>query len=259
MILSPDAPLAEAAEALAVTLAALDAASDLDLDRTASDRAFFAAEKAALQPSFDAVESCSQAITKHTLLTKTRLQRRVVLGDVVLDRCVRDGKTRTKMELKKLGDAEGADKTFGPDIRDVVDAERRTEPQLVLKVVSRFPTVQDFPGKAAIAADLTARAATQSKNFEDRDAGEITAAALEAAGAKAVADASDALYRLEKRLLERFPREKVYVRAFFLDVAPPRKKQAAAEPASGSTTAAPPPEGDAAKSPAADGEKPKDV
>jgi hypothetical protein len=33
-----------------------------------------------------------------------------------------------------------------------------------------------------------------------------------------------ALYKLEKRLLDRFPREKVYVRSFFFDAAPLRKK-----------------------------------
>ena len=51
--------------------------------------------------------------------------------------------------------------------------------------------------------------------------------------------ASDALYRMEKRLLERFPRDKVYVRAFFLDVAPARKKRAEELPSGGGDSGTP--------------------
>lgn len=56
----------------------------------------------------------------------------------------------------------------------------------------------------------------------------MTEASLNGVLAKAVADGSNALYGLEKLLLGRFPRQKVYVRAFFLDVASPRKKVVAA-------------------------------
>src|SRR5207247_1735819 len=68
---------------------------------------------------------------------------------------------------------------------------------------------------------------------------EVVEAKLDGAATLAVVAASDALYRLEKRLLDRFPREKVYVRAFFLDVAPARKKPAPASPPG--TPGAPPP------------------
>lgn len=235
MIAPPDATDDTMIRAVAHTLGALDAASELDIDRTTEDRAFFASEKASLQTHFDAVDGARQAVSKHVFLISTRLQVRIEVGDVVLDRGVRAGKARMKMELKQLGSPDGADEVFPSDISDIVDAERRVEPSLVQQVVARFSKVPDFPGKAAIAADLTGRAAAQTMAFTERDAGQITEAGLDGTLDKAVSDASTALYRLEKRLLERFPRDKRYVRAFFLDVAPVRKKPAA-QPA-----AAPPP------------------
>ncbi len=210
--------------ALAHSLGALDAAITLDVDRTDEDRAFLTAEKATLQPIFDEVFTADQALTKHILLKAEALQARVELGDAVLDRGVRAGKTRMKLELRNTRTPDGADEVFPADISEIVDAERRVEPGLVLKVLTRFPAVPDFPGKEALKADLEGRATRQEKNFNDRDAAEVAEASLDSALSQAVARGADALYRLEKRLLERFPREKVYVRAFFLDVAPARKR-----------------------------------
>lgn len=238
MILNPDATPATALKAVAHSLGALDAAAELDKDRSADDRAFFAAEKAALDPFFDGLHAGQQALDKHWYLVSERLQARVELGDVVLDRGVRGGKARMKLELKAAGMADGADQVFPEDIDDIVDAERRVEPGLVLKVVERFPKVPDFPGKAALEADLKARATAQNTSFAERDAGEIAEAKLQAALETAVAGASGALYGLEKRLLGRFQREKRYVRAFFLDVAPVRKK-AADKPAADAAPKAP--------------------
>lgn len=251
MIAPPDTDDETMLEAVAHSVAALDAASDLDADRTPEDKAFFAQEKASLQPSYDTVFTARQALLQHRHLTTTRHRVRVRLGDVVLDRGVRAGKARMKLELKQLGLPDGADEVFPADIEDIVDAERRVEPGLVQQVVQRFPKVPDFPGKAGIAADLTGRAAAQTANFAEHDASEVTESGLEGTLEKAIADASTALYRLEKRLLERFPREKRYVRAFFLDVAPPRRKKLADQPA----PVAPPPAG-GAKTPEDGGEKP---
>jgi hypothetical protein len=216
--------------ALSTSLGALDAASELDVDRSDADRSFFLIEKATLQPLFDDLFAADQSLTKHLLLTTQGLQARVVLGDAVLDRGVRAAKARMKLELKTSTMPDGADHVFPSDISDIVDAERRVEPGLVLQVVARFPQVPDFQGKAALEADLSARAMRQTDNFTGRDAGEVTEHAIDGRLTQAIARASDGLYRLEKRLLERFPRDKVYVRAFFLDVASPRKKGAAATP-----------------------------
>jgi hypothetical protein len=219
--------------ALSHTLGALDAASELDVDRSDADRSFFLTEKAALQASFDEVFGLEQSLTRHLLLTSQKLQARVLVGDAVLDRGVRTAKARMKLELKASSVPDGADHVFPSDISDIVDAERRVEPGLVLQVVSRFPQVPDFPGKAALETDLSGRAKRQADNFTGRDAGEVEEHARGGALTQGIARASDALYRLEKRLLERFPRDKVYVRAFFLDVAPARKKRAEELPAAG--------------------------
>lgn len=219
--------------ALSHSLGALDAAAELDVDRTAEDRAFFTGEHAALKASFHEVAAAEEGLTQHLLLTKQRLQARVLVGDAVLDRGVRAGKARMKLELKPSSMAEGADHVFPADISDIVDAERRVEPGLVLQVVGRFAQVPDFPGKAALEADLHGRATRQADNFTARDAGEVSEHALDGVLTQAIVRASDALYRLEKRLLERFPREKVYARAFFLDVAPARKKRADEPPPAG--------------------------
>lgn len=227
MIAPKDATSETALRALATTLGSLAAAAELDVDRSDDDRLFFFTEKAALQPIFDDLFAADQSLTKHLLLTTQGLQSRVVVGDAVLDRGVRAAKARMKLELKTSSMPDGADHVFPADISDIVDAERRVEPGLVLQVAARFPQVPDFAGKAALETDLTGRAKRQNDNFSARDAGEVTEHAIDGRLTQSIARASDALYTLEKRLLDRFPRDKVYVRAFFLDVAPARKKAAA--------------------------------
>src|SRR5512132_573080 len=224
MIASRESTSETMLRALSHSIGALDAASELDVERSDADRSFFLTEKAALQVSFDETFAADQGLSKHLLLTTQRLQARVLVGDAVLDRGVRAGKARMKLELKASSMPEGADHVFPSDISDIVDAERRVEPGLVLQVVARFPQVPDFPGKAALEADLTGRAKRQTDNFTSPDAGEVDEHALDGALTQGIVRASDALYRLEKRLLERFPRDKVYVRTFFLDVAPARKR-----------------------------------
>lgn len=232
MIAPRDATSETMLRALSTSLGALDAASELDVDRSDADRSFFLVEKTTLQPLFDDVFAADQSLTKHLLLTTQGLQARVLVGDAVLDRGVRSAKARMKLELKTSTMPEGADHVFPSDISDIVDAERRVEPGLVLQVVARFPQVPDFQGKAALEVDLTGRANRQKDNFTGRDAGDVAEYAIDGQLAQVIARASDALYTLEKRLLDRFPRDKVYVRAFFLDVAPAKKK-AAAGPAVG--------------------------
>ena len=239
MIASRESTAETMLRALSHSLGALDAASELDVDRSDADRSFFLTEKAALQSSFDETFAADQSLSRHLLLTTQKLQARVLVGDAVLDRGVRSAKARSKLELKTSSMPDGADHVFPSDISDIVDAERRVEPGLVLQVVARFPQVPDFPGKAALEADLTGRAKRQTDNFTGRDAGEVDEHTLDGILTQGIVRASDALYRLEKRLLERFPRDKVYVRAFFLDVAPARKKRAEELPSGGGDSGSP--------------------
>jgi hypothetical protein len=199
MIVPRDATSETALRALSTSLGSLVAAAELDVDRSDEDRSFFLIEKATLQSIFDDVFAADQSLTKHLLLTTQGLQARIVVGDAVLDRGVRGAKARMKLELKTSSMPDGADHVFPSDISDIVDAERRVEPGLVLQVVARFPQVPDFQGKAALETDLTGRAKRQNDNFTGRDAGEVTEHAIDGRLTQAIARASDALYTLEKR------------------------------------------------------------
>jgi hypothetical protein len=154
-----------------------------------------------------------------------RAQAAVVLGDAVLDRGVSKSKQRMKVELK-----EGADHVFGKDVSELTEAPRDQEPALVLGAVGRFDQVGDFPGKADMAADLTKRATQQQTNFAARTTAEVDEAKLSGAVDVAVKTGADALYGLDKKLLERFKRETRYVRAFFYDVSSPRKAKPSPPP-----------------------------
>lgn len=212
--------------ALAYSIAALAAAAKLDVDRTDADRDFFKTERDALQPLYDALTAADAALTHHQLIEGLAKQAGVVLGDAVLDRGVRLGKARMKVELKAAGKADQADHVFGSDVRELVDAPLAQEPNLVLEAVGKFGQVADFAGKAEMATDLTTRATQQKQSLADRDGAALAEGTLGGAVKVAIKDGAVALYKLEKRLDERFPKQDAYVKAFFLDVAPPKKKPA---------------------------------
>ena len=73
--------------------------------------------------------------------------------------------------------------------------------------------------------NLEDRISNQIKALTERDGGESERAKLSVALARTTVDCSDRLYRLEKRLLDRFLRERSYVRGFFLDTASKQKVQ----------------------------------
>ncbi|MDC3958747.1 hypothetical protein KEG38_33135 [Polyangium jinanense] len=224
MIAPPDSTASTMLVALSTTIGALNAAVELDVDRTPDDREFFAVEREALKPFFDTLFAAEREATSYSLLVVQAKQARVQLGDTILDRGVSRAKARMKVELKGSAMEEGADHVFGTDVSDIIQAERAKEPGLVLQAVGKFAQVPSFPGKAEMEADLKGRATRQQQNFVDRDAAAVKAASLTSAVKVAVAAGSDALYKLEKRLLDRFPRQTQYVKAFFYDAAPSRKK-----------------------------------
>lgn len=243
-------------DALSASIAALAAAIKLDIDRTDADRDFFTAERDGLQTGFDTLFASNQALLSHDYLATRGTQACVDIGDAVLDRGVRRGKARMKVELKDSSMPDGADLVFGTDVNELVLAERAEEPKLVIEAVAKFGQVPDFTGKSEMIKDLTNRATRQKDCFADRDAAALARVPLQGAVDKAVGDAATALYRLEKRLSDRFPKQNPYVKAFFLDVAPPRKKKAeaetAAKPAETKAAAEKPAEKPAAEKPAAE-------
>lgn len=236
MLANKDSTSQTMLEALAHTIGALKAAKSLDIDRSPEDHAFFDAERAALEPLFNELFDADSAEQKHRLMVTKPNQGAIEVGDAVLDRGARRNKKRMSLELQTIA-PDAADNSFGENIRDLVDAERHLEPALVLGVVDKYKYVPDFPGKAESEADLIGRATRQKDNFLAREAGQVQAAALGNKSDALVAQGADALYRLEKRMLERFPREKAYVAAFFMDVGykRPRKSEGQGAPEGGTT------------------------
>lgn len=220
MIADSDSTSQTMLQALAHTMGALKAAALLDVDRTADDRAFFEAERAQLEPIFNDLFNNQSALEQHELLVIRPAQSAIEIGDAVLDRGVRKGKKRIALELSQ----EIADQVYGSDISEVVDAERHLEPDLVLAIVDKHKYAPDFQGKTDLVADLPARATRQQDNFKARTAAYGVSETLENKIDAGIRVGADALYKLEKRLLERFPRDRVYVRAFFMDVGYRRKR-----------------------------------
>lgn len=215
---------------LAITIGAYGAAIDMDIDRSDEDRLFFATERTILQGWFDKVLNADHAVTQHLLLVQLPRQSAIVVGDQVLDRGVRGGKSRMRIELRNSTMPGGEDQVFPSDISDITDAERRVEPNLVLGAVAKWHLVPDFAGKAAIKADLEGRAQRQQKAFANRDMSDNEGDALEATLEQAISGAEEALFVTEKRLEARFPKDAKYVASFFMEKPSRKKKKSPATP-----------------------------
>lgn len=227
MIAKPDSTSETMVRSLSQTIAVLGAASEIDADLTPEDRSALAAEKNLLVPVLDKLLSSRQTLESFLLKQSVRLQARVIIGDAMLDRGVRRAKTRMKLDVG-MNDV---DFVFGSNLEDIIDAGIRNEPILVRECAARLSQIPDFAGKDELKKEMEQRAESQLKALTERDAGDSERKMLASAVVKAISDGSDALYRLEKRLLDRFPRERAYVRGFFFDVSPkrkPKKPEAAA-------------------------------
>jgi hypothetical protein len=227
MLAGPDSTLETMTLAIADTVHALDAASELDLDRSPADRKFFAARKKVLAPLLAQIVAAKRALEDHDLGEGSRLQTRVEIGDQVLDRGVSDGNARTKLALKGKG---GLDAThvFGANVATLTKEKIALEPTKVLQAVGRFADVPEFAERKGIAKDLTKRAEQQQTCLDERTTGEAARAKLVGAGIKLVVDGAHALAALKGALDERFPRQREYVAAFFRDVASRKAAPAAA-------------------------------
>ncbi|MEP7127032.1 MAG: hypothetical protein ABJE95_39230 [Byssovorax sp.] len=240
MLAGPTATLATMADAVTTTMDAFDAASELDLDRSDDDRKFFATRRAMLAPLKTQLVAAARHLEDHDLEIGRRLQVRVVFGDQVLDRGVSDGSARAKLGLKGKP---GLDAThvFGKSVATLTREKLALEPQKVLEAVGRMADLPEFAERSAIAADLTKRANRQQSCLDDRSNGDAARGKLVSSGIRLVLEAADALAKAKGALDERFPRQRDYVAAFFLDVAPVRAAKGAAvgDPAAGGDPMAP--------------------
>lgn len=226
MIAQPDASSEVMQKSLSYTLATLEAAADIDIDSSPEDRAFFNNEKNSLLSSFEQLETADHNYNRFQIRESMRLQARVIVGDNTLDRGVRAAKVRLKLETRSVA----ADDVFGTNITDIVEAPIRNEPGLVQQALDKMDLLPDFPNKAPIKADLASRVELQNQALRERDEGELTRIRLKNILLNTIMNCSETLYKLEKRLLERFPRNRNYVRQFFLDTTPGKRAKVSAPP-----------------------------
>ena len=238
MIAGPTATIATMADAVATTMDAFDAASELDLDRSNEDRQFFAAKRALLVPHKAQLVAALRTLEDHDLDIGRRLQVRVVFGDQVIDPGDVDGNARTKISLKGKPGLE-ASHVFGKNVATLTREKLAIEPQKVLEAVGRMDDLPEYPERAAIAADLTKRANRQQVALDERSAGDAARAKLVSTGIRLVLEAANALAAIKGALDERFPRQRDYVAAFFLDVTSAARPKAAAADAAPEDPAAP--------------------
>ena len=225
MIVKTDAAPPLAKKALTRTIIALEAAVDLDKTYSATDKVFFAEQRAALIVKRDAIGTTLDALNAHDENEGLRLQTRVEVGDAVLDDGVGDGKAKTKAGLRGLTGLD-ADHAFGSNIQKLQNTPLALEPDEVLKAAARMNDLPAFPERAAIQANLVALANQQKQNLADRAAGEITRATLVSNVTRAVVEGVSHLLSVKGLLDARFPGQKKRVESFFLDVGrSPKPKQ----------------------------------
>jgi hypothetical protein len=230
MLAGPASTLATMADAVTTTMDAFDAASDLDPDRSNEDRQFFSMRRALLVPHKNQIVSALRTLEDHDLDVGRRLQVRVVFGDQVLDRGVVDGNARTKLSLKGKPGLD-ASHVFGKNVATLTREKLALEPQKVLEAVARMEDLPEFAERAGIAEDLTKRAKRQQSALDERSDGDAARAKLVSTGIRIVLEAADMLAQTKGALDERFPRQRDYVAAFFLDVTPVARPKTAADAA----------------------------
>lgn len=216
MLAQPDSTADTMEQALAFTLSVLDAQAEMNIDLSQEDRNALTSEKQALEVYYNNFTNAHHSLQAH-FREMMRLQHRVNAGDYVLDSGISSNKRKTAAALDRIM-PEGANLVFGSNIAELTKAELRLEPELVRQAITRFNQLPEFPGKAELIADLERRIHQQEQALKERQNGELTRVMLSDALDRTIKDASEALYKLEKRLLERFPRETAYVKSFFWDI-----------------------------------------
>jgi hypothetical protein len=230
MIAPPGTTSENMQRALIYSIAALEATSAMEINLNDEDRAFLDNERTALLNTLESLTTADRTLKEHVSREVLKCQAFVVVGDSALDQAIRDAKKRMKLELGKRNE-DLADHIFGRNIEDLVEAELRKEPYLVLDCIARFDQVPDFAGKEELKNSLESRARKQIEVLERRDEAERKRSQLSGAIIRLVADSSDALYGLEKRLLDRFKRERRFVNRLFLDFGETKRKKANEEAA----------------------------
>lgn len=222
MLAGPGTTVGSMRRALAYTIAALGAAAEIDVDLDVDQRKHLAAQAKTLTPISKKLADVERALDDYDLGDGTTMQARVTVGDNVLDRGVRTANLKTKAGL--VGTT-GLDAThvFGRRVSVLTEEKIRDEPTKVLEAVTRMDDLPSFAEKKGVVKDLGARAKLQQSLLVERDKGDARRSKLFVAARRAVREAADALASCKGALDAKFPRQKKYVRGFFLDTTPVRK------------------------------------
>ncbi|WP_156339015.1 hypothetical protein [Chondromyces crocatus] len=214
--------------ALSHSMGALAAAIAADLERTDEDRTFFENEKSKLEPLVAQLRSVHLAIEDHELGPGEVLQGQVEMGDEVLDRGVRVANTRTKLGLRGKSGLD-ASHAFGTRVDELVKKPLAAEPGAVLDAVQRLNDVPPFDEKEKLQQDLTRRAEQQESFLRARDAGYKLLMQKKSEAARLVVESALSLASLRGAMEHRFPRQRDYVKRFFMDARPRSPKPGESE------------------------------
>jgi hypothetical protein len=105
MIAPEDSTADTMLKAVSTSIAALDAAATLDVDRSDEDRVFFATERDTLKGQFDVLSKADTDARMHLLLVALVEQARVQIGDAVLDRGYESGQSSNEGRIKAVDNA----------------------------------------------------------------------------------------------------------------------------------------------------------
>jgi hypothetical protein len=224
MLANNETPIYLLKKAILFTVYRLEAAADLGLDYSVSDREFFREESQRLLGFAQALSPSERGLEDFELNDEQRLQVRVQYGDKVLDDGFRTAKATAKTELK-FASGLGHEHAFGNDASEVTEAPKEVEPRLVLDVVKKLADLADFPSKVKCAQDLTERATQQQRCLDERAKSQSNRAVYQSKQTNDIDNAVKALSQSKSAMELRFPRNKAQVVPFFYDVAPTTKKR----------------------------------
>lgn len=230
--LGPNANLDDMIFACTWTITALTAAAEMDFKRTPDEIKLFKDRALLLGPVLAELVKMRTAQDDFERGPDLLAQVKVVMGDEIQDRTVRDGNRTTKAELANKPGL-GAEHAFGRHVDDLVRTELELEPKAVLDAAARLADVTPFPARDGIVADLKKAAGQQQAALDDRVKKGHDGIVIGSKESADVGKASVELSTLEGVLLARFPRQYRYVGTFFADFSKKRKKPAPVTPEEG--------------------------
>jgi hypothetical protein len=212
-------------DAISFSVMSFGAAAKDEVSYTAEDRAFFAAERERLTAYLPGLLAAEQAVADHDLGPALECRVRIAFGAASLVEGVRIANTKTKLALRGKSGLR-SEHVFGKDVTALITAPLAKRPALVLAAAGRMEMLPPFPERAALKADLVARASRQQLLLDEREAVRLARDGLTAAVGERIVEGGQLLRRAKLAVESRFLNDRERVASFFLDVGYPKKKKA---------------------------------